>query len=471
MRSPRSASAAALCLLLAGALRAQTSACEDLSQLDGLVPYAVTSLNVPGINVQISKNGLVRYEKAFGTYTIDEVVPIASGSKWLSAACILTLVDQNKLSLDDKLSRFLPALSGAKGNITIRQCLAHTSGMVVDDASLSATTITLAQCADYCAALPLEASPGVQFNYGEVSMQIAGRCAEIASGKSWETLFQQNIAGPLGMTKTDYRGLGTTTNPRVGAGARSSLRDYGTFLRMILNGGMHGSTRILSTGAITQMLADQTNGAILKSRPFPDPRRYGLGCWRDRVNSNGGLEQASSQGIYGFSPWIDFDRRMTGVFLLRDSLVHVFPVIDIMQAVIRDVMNPMGVSCIGVSTYACQNPIVHNAMSVPRPWNQDFGVIAFGAPPQAAGLLVFASKPWVVGWELSGALVYLDTSSSAITVPVDANAVGEAWVPLPIPAIASGSKFYTQFLFLKPQQCQTGTGVLAATNALSVILQ
>lgn len=435
------------------------------------MPYAVATLNVPGICVQITKNGLVQYEKAFGSYTVNEVVPIASGTKWLSAACILVLVDQGKLSLDDKISRYLPAATGAKANITIRQCLSHTAGMGVDDPSLSTTSVTLAQCVDYCLSLPLVSTPGSTFEYGEISMQVAGRCAEIASGKPWEVLFQQTIAVPLGMTKTDYQGLGTTLNPRIGAGARSCLRDYGTFLRMLLNAGVHGASRILSTNVVTQMLVDQTNGAILKSQPYPQPRRYGLGNWRDRLDSFGGLEQASSQGLFGFSPWIDFDRRMTGVMLLRDSLTHVYPVIDILQSVIRDVMNPMGISCIGVSTYACTSPIVHNAVSVPRPWNPDFGVFAFGAPPDTAGVLVFANRPWVVGWPLGGAMIYLDTSSAALTVSLVSNSAGEAWIPLPIPGLTSGSKFYTQFIFAKPPTCQVGSNVLGASNALSVILQ
>lgn len=471
MRIPRSLYFAALCLGAALSAKAQTSACEDLAQLDTLVPYAVTTLNVPGIGVQITKNGLVRYEKAFGTYTVEEVVPIASGTKWLSAACILALVDQGKLSLDDRISRFLPTATGTKGNITIRQCLSHTAGMGVDDPSLSATTVTLAQCVDYCLTLPLGSQPGSTFEYGEVSMQVAGRCAEIATGKTWATLFQQTIAGPLGMTKTDYQGFGATLNPRIGAGARSCLRDYGTFLRMILNSGVHGSTRVLSNQAVAQMLADQTNGAILKSHPFPDDRRYGLGCWRDRVSATSGLQQASSLGLYGFTPWIDFDRRMTGVVLLRDTLVHVYPILDILQSVIRDVVNPMGISCIGVSTYACGVPIVHNGSSVPRAGNADFGLFAFNGPANTTGALVFAAQPWVVGWWLGGALIYLDTSSAALVVSVTTNPQGEAWVPMPIPGLAAGTKFYSQFVFLRPPSCTGGANVLGTSNALSVILQ
>ena len=467
----RSLAIATLLSGLAASASGQTSACEDLNQLDGLMPFALTTLNVPGIGLQITKNGLVRYEKAFGSYTVDQVVPIASGSKWLSAACILVLVDQGKLLLDDKVSKYVTSFTGSKANITIRQCLAHTSGLGVDDPSLAATTITLAQCVDYCAQLLLDSTPGSTFNYGEISMQVAGRCAEVATGKSWETIFQQAIAGPLGMTKTDYQGLATTQNPRIGAGARSCLKDYGTFLRMVLNGGMNGASRVLSLASIDELLKDQTNGAILKSQPFPQPRRYGLGCWRDRVGSNTLLAQTSSQGIFGFSPWIDFERRMTGVFLLRDSLVHAYPVVETLQSLVRDVLNPVGVSCIGNSTHICNQPIVHNAFSVPRGGNQDFGLFAFNLPPGTGGVLAFAATPWVVGWNFGGATVYLDTSAAVVSIPVISNAVGETWVPLPVPGLVAGTKFYSQFLFVKPSSCPSGPGPIGASNALSVILQ
>lgn len=471
MFRPRSLAITTLLSGLAASAWGQTSACEDLNQLDNLMPYALTTLNVPGIGLQIAKNGLVRYEKAFGSYTVDQVVPIASGSKWLSAVCILALVDQGKLLLDDKVSKYVPSFTGSKANITIRQCLSHTSGLPVDDPSLGATTITLAQCVDYCAQLPLDSTPGTTFSYGEVSMQVAGRCAEVATGKSWETIFQQTVAGPLGMTKTDYQGLGATFNPRIGAGARSCLKDYGTFLRMILNGGVYASSRLLTLASVDELLKDQTNGAILKSQPFPQPRRYGLGCWRDRVGSGSLLVQTSSQGIFGFSPWIDFERRMTGVFLLRDSLIHAYPVVETLQSLVRDILNPVGVSCIGNSTHICNQPIVHNAFSVPRGGNQDFGLFAFNLPQGTGGVLAFAASPWVVGWSFGGATIYLDTSAALVSIPVLSNPVGEAWVPLPVPALLAGSKFYSQFLFVKPSGCPIGLGPIGASNALSVILQ
>src|SRR5262245_52608721 len=112
MHLARTGRATALAMMFARAACAQTSGCESFATMDEVMPFALTTLNVPGISLQLTKSGLVRYEKAFGAYTVGEVVPIASGSKWLSAACILAVVDQGKLSLEDKISRYLPAATG-----------------------------------------------------------------------------------------------------------------------------------------------------------------------------------------------------------------------------------------------------------------------------------------------------------------------------------------------------------------------
>jgi hypothetical protein len=91
-------------------------------------------------------------------------------------------------------------------------------------------------CSPFSAALGL-ADPGKEFRYGGVSMQVAGRIAEIVSGKSWEELFQERIAKPLEMRQSNFSGLGQTTNPRLGGSARSSMNDYHNFLTMIFNQG------------------------------------------------------------------------------------------------------------------------------------------------------------------------------------------------------------------------------------------
>lgn len=457
-----------LCLALP--LAAQ-SACEDLSQLDGLMQYSLVNLQVPGLSLQVTKAGATRFEKTYGSYTLDTVVSIASGSKWLSSALLLVLVDEGKVQLDDKVSLYLPGFTGAKNSITLRQCLAHTSGLPLDDAALANPASTLGECASVIASKPLAYNPGSTFAYGECGMQIAGRVAEVVGGKSWATLFAQKLATPLGMTRTDYAGLGVTTNPRIGAGARSTLREYGTFLRMLLNGGMHGPTRVLKAASVQEMFKDQIGTAVLLSQPFPTPRRYGLGCWRDRWSTNGTAHQVSSPGIFGFSPWIDLERGMTGVFLVQDSMLHVFPTVDGLQAVIRDLITPIGVTCYGLWTTACAGPIVLNALAVPRRASPDFGLLCHGVPPNTPGVIVLAAQQDVTGLLVEGIKLHLSLAGPILPLGVLSDPIGESWVTLAIPGSAVlGSKLYTQFLWNKPVSCQR-QGLLAASNALAITIQ
>ncbi|MFX8797496.1 serine hydrolase domain-containing protein, partial [Acinetobacter baumannii] len=58
------------------------------------------------------------------------VVPIASCSKWLTAALVMVLVDEGKISLDDKVTKYIPEFAKySKGYITIRHCLSHQTGI------------------------------------------------------------------------------------------------------------------------------------------------------------------------------------------------------------------------------------------------------------------------------------------------------------------------------------------------------
>jgi CubicO group peptidase (beta-lactamase class C family) len=83
----------------------------------------------PGCSIWIAKGDRVLYEKSFGDATPDAEVFIASAGKWLSAAAILAVVDDGKLSLDDPAVKWLPEFGDdPKGKATLRQMFAHTTG-------------------------------------------------------------------------------------------------------------------------------------------------------------------------------------------------------------------------------------------------------------------------------------------------------------------------------------------------------
>ena len=301
----------------------------DWSAVDARINGSIPTIG-SGASLLLQSRDGVLHEAYYGAFDRDSVVPIASSTKWLTGAVIMSLVDDGLLSLDDHASKYLPSFSGDKADITIRQLMSHTSGLIPDAPCVGNLSTTLSLCVQQIAETPLVATPGTELRYGGSSMQVAGRVAEIAAGRSWPVLFRDRIAAPLGMTSTDFYGLGLTLNPRIAGGARSSLWDYGRFVAMILDEGEFEGRRVLSRDAVRQMLSDQTRDAVIVETPYEhyaylDPalpmNRYGIGCWVE----NPRLTEFSSQGAFGFSPWVDRERGIAGVLMVFDRLADVMP--------------------------------------------------------------------------------------------------------------------------------------------------
>lgn len=247
----------------------------------------------------------------------------------------MSLVDEGKLSLDDSVSKYLPEFGGEKSGITIRHLFSHTSGLPSETRCRNDKRTTLERCAREIAALRLAAPPGEEFFYAGVSMHVGGRVAEVVSGKSWNDLFVERIAAPLGMTQTDFFAYGPTQNPRPAGDARSSADEYGRFLHMLLQAGTFNGKRILSEGSVAEMHKDQTRGArieytIYEKHEALDPNlllaRYGIGMWREKFDTNSGqLQESSSQGYFGFSPWIDVERNLAGVLSVQSRFSRIMP--------------------------------------------------------------------------------------------------------------------------------------------------
>jgi CubicO group peptidase (beta-lactamase class C family) len=274
-------------------------------------------------------------------------LPIASASKWVSAAVIVSLLDDGTLHLDEHVSEYVESFGGDKATITLRQLLAHTSGLPKDEAPcLGQPAISLAECADAIARLPLAAAPGTAFAYGENSYQMAGRMAEVVTGKSWDDLFLERIGAPLGMTATDYGlrshelGYLRVSNPPLSHGLRSTLGDYGRFVRMIANRGVLDGRRILREETVALMGEDHTCDApVVFSPNLLTTYGYGLGCWRDHVDEQGGATQLSSPGAYGFTPWVDMELGLAGVFLVRNAYGRMAAPTRELQRLVREVVS------------------------------------------------------------------------------------------------------------------------------------
>jgi CubicO group peptidase (beta-lactamase class C family) len=311
----------------------------DFTALTGFMDNMMETYSLGGASLRIVKDGEIVYEEYFGEYDADTVVGIASASKWFSVAAIMTLVDDGRITLDDPISNYLPEFTGEKGAITIRQCLSHTSGLPKDTPVSVYDDVTSAEGVSQIAQLDLVATPGTVFHYGGVSLQVAGRIAEIQSGQPWVEFFQERLAAPLGMTNTTY---GTAQKPYIliGGSALSSLQDYGNFLEMLMNDGVFDGKQVLSAASLEEMRRDQVAYAgITGADELGGSLGYGLGNWLDVSGAAGEAVQFSSPGVYGFTPWLDMERGMECVFLVKGRPRHLPEATREMRQLIRDIID------------------------------------------------------------------------------------------------------------------------------------
>ena len=316
-------------------LRAQSSCDRAFAPAADSVRQMVSRLGLLGAGLIIRLHSRPVCEMYVGPLGPETEMPVVSAAKWLSAAAILALVDHGTLGLDDSVSRYLPYFKGDKRGITLRQLLSHTSGLVDYAPCMFQQQLTLDDCARQIGEKTrLRARPGREFAYGGAAFSVAGRVAEVAADAPWAEIFAGRIARPLGLEHTGY---GPTANPMLSEGlVYSSASDYATFLQMLLDGGMHEGRRVLSEAMVEEMMRDQTAGIANRVSPRDD-RTYGLGCWRDVVDSvTGRALVLTSPGGGGFVPWINRRRGMIGVLAVYDRLERVWPTAVAVMTAARD---------------------------------------------------------------------------------------------------------------------------------------
>lgn len=464
MRSSPAGLTALSIVALFGSLRSQS--CHDLFGVDLVLNDLLQQAPFLGRScVHIAQHGTTQKEQCYGNFTLSQVVPIASATKTLSGAVLMSLVDDGIVFLDDPVAQYLPEWNiGEKAHVTLRMCFAHTAGISGHGSVIGDNTITLRQAAQLIALSPLESTPGTTFSYAGGSMHVAGAVCEVASGQSWAQLFAQRIAQPLGMTATDFNAFGPTNNPRVAGGARSSLRDFAALMEMLRANGMFGGVQVLSPQAVDTMLSDQTAGTVIASTPHPYQAPYGIGIWLDGQDSQGGTRFASGVGAFGFAGWIDRAHDISGVFLVRYVNQQTYPYLERLWQEVDDALLPDGVACVGICTPVCASEIWLNGNSAATAGNPDFAVVVARAPANAIGGLV-------LGDPAPGGLGVLDMTAFlgppwTIVATMLSDASGRAAVSAPIANGLLGLTFGVQSVWLGDSGC-TATG-LQASHALQL---
>lgn len=184
---------------------------ETTRAIDAIVVKALEDKSVPSVSIAIVKGGKLAYAQAYGMARIDRELKatpqmrykIGSNTKQFVAAAMLLLVEEGKLSLDDKVARFLPDLTKAN-EITVRQLLAHTAGYL-DYYPLDYLAPFMEKATTVDAILanwgkrPLSFEPGSKWEYSNTGYAIAGRIIEIASGMPLDVFIRRRITEKLDM--------------------------------------------------------------------------------------------------------------------------------------------------------------------------------------------------------------------------------------------------------------------------------
>lgn len=249
-------------------------------------------------------------------------MPIASSSKWLTAATLLALVEEGVLSLEDHPQAYIDWWTqdpnDPRSQITLAQLLSFTSGFEGEPGCLQQPRADRDACARTIYDSHHRYAPDTVFFYSSTHMHIAGLMAENATGEPFNALFRRLVADPAGMSNQTQFNRPSTTNPYLAGGAVSTGYDYALFLQALLRRDLLPTTQ-------EAMYTDRTPAPIrIGYSPVANAWHYGLGTWRECWDESAtwvaacdDLMLVSSGGALGWFPWIDLDNQYFGVIARR----------------------------------------------------------------------------------------------------------------------------------------------------------
>ena len=274
--------------------------------------------------VLVSKDGKIVYQKqGSADFTARMQSPIAGAGDWMTAALVMTFVDEGKLSLDDKVTRYIPLFGKyMKGYITIRNCLTNTTGIKTDENVEKPMEKTHFETLEdmvntYANKHAIATNPGTEVFYSNLGPNIAGRVLEIVSKKPFERLMRERITNPLKMRGTSFTNEdGGATNPSNGA--RSTANDFINFLTMLLNKGTFEGKRVLSEKAVAEIETAQFVGLPAKFLPAGlQGAHMGLGCYITSMGSSGSPAAFVSPSLVGTAAFMDSCRNYSAVIIVE----------------------------------------------------------------------------------------------------------------------------------------------------------
>jgi CubicO group peptidase (beta-lactamase class C family) len=359
---------------------------ERLHRIDELIQRHSDAGTFSGAVTLVARHGRIAHFEAHGLMDIesrkpmqkDAIFRIMSMTKPVVGAAILMVIEEGKVRLTDPVSKFIPELKDlqvavamtppagtpppagaparfytvpAEREITIRDLLTHTSGLVSGGvSSREAQKVALKgkeTLADYLPRLggvPLEFQPGTRWAYSaQAGFDALARIVEVASGMPFDRFARQRIFDPLGMPDTFFypaegnsrmatrytrseKGLEKQNNPGFmngayfsgGGGLMSTAEDYLQFAQMLLNRGELNGKRLLGSKTVEVM----TSVAAPDTLPGR-PKGEGYGLSVRVVNDPIARSSFMSAGTFGWSGaygthfFVDPQERIVGILMTQ----------------------------------------------------------------------------------------------------------------------------------------------------------
>lgn len=323
----------------------------ELPGVRAFVNEATNTLRDDGTGLVVVRGDEILHRAVTGALQGDSPFAIGTASKWLAVATILTLVDEGKLDLDAPVANYVKEFDRAdKRTITLRQCLANTGGLP-SKLNGRARGWNMDTFAAAVAETGVREQPDMSFRHGEVGLQVAAVAACRVTGASWHQLFENRVVAPLSLSGTSFGAqqpqgadAGTAELPWVASGAVSTLDDYTKFLRMLSNRGSFQGKQVVAAGSVAAMLRDQAPElvTIVADGFRANDVRYGLGTWVETLAD--GATRAVEPNSYGFTPWLDLDLGVAGLFVANVRTNKPLPQVARVQAKVREVVRSPAVA-------------------------------------------------------------------------------------------------------------------------------
>jgi CubicO group peptidase (beta-lactamase class C family) len=315
----------------------------------GALEDAVAADRTHGAVVLVAKDGEVILHEAVGLRDKEAGLPMekdtlfhmASNTKPVVAAAILMLAEEEKLSLDDRVRKYIPSFDNYRaGDIRIRHLLSHTSGLRIDSLFLKPmlSPTSLQKEAARFGEVGAEVEPGASYQYSNPGYNTLGAIIEIVSETPLKTFLKQRIYEPLGM-KDSYNHEPDAPQERMGmvykrrdgqwrifqrpdgkprypfarasGGMISTAADYLRFCQLFLNGGELDGHRLLSEASVKTATTPFNLDIYTPKQKWSWHNFYGYG-WT--IERNGTYSHGGSEGTYA---WVNPTTKVIGIFFTQ----------------------------------------------------------------------------------------------------------------------------------------------------------